>query len=216
MIELKKCSSDITTLFAEYLEELSKPKYDYYGCGSRYFDDWYDDEWDNYYDDYYDGYGNLFGGYHSHHSKKKRNTIDETAVVKKSHKRGKRGKKKNKCVPLYDYDKDALSLYGSDEVTIYFYRDINNPDDKEIYYNLYEFNDFLEDNGIYVSDFEARQLMNRSISHCCIDPSVIGIKSEPWLISDSSYGGLSWNVSGDNDELLSQEHSLHPSDELPF
>jgi hypothetical protein len=218
MIELKKCSSDISTLFEEYLEELSKPKYDYYGCGSRYFDDWYDDEWDNYYDDYYDGYGNLFGGYHTHHSKKKRSTIDDTTVVKKGHKRGKRGKKKftNKVVPLYDYDKDAVSLYDSDEVTIYFYRDINNPDDKDIYYNLYEFNDFLENEGIYVSEYEVRQLMNRNISHCCIDPSVIGIKSEPWLISDSSYGGLSWNVSGDNDELLSQEYSLHPSDDLPF
>ena len=219
MIELKKCSSDISALFKEYLEELTNPKYDYYGCGSRYFYDWYDDEWDNYYDDYYEGYGSLFNGYYpSHHNKKKGNAIGNTAVVKKSHKRGKRGKKKftNKCVPLYDYNKDAESLYNIDEVTIYFYRDINNPDDKEIYYNLYEFNDFLEDEGIYVSDYEARQLMNRSISHCCIDPNIVGVKSEPWLVSDSSYGGLSWNVSSDNDELLSQEHSLHPSDDLPF
>ena len=216
MIELKKCSSDITTLFEEYLEELYNTKYDFYGCGSRYFDDWYDDEWDNYYGDYYDSYGSLFSGYHSHHGKKKRNSIDETSIIKKCHKRGKRGKKKSKCVPLYDYDKDAVSLYDSDEVTIYFYRDINNPDDKEIYYSLYEFNEFLDSEGIYVSDYEVRQLTNRSISHCCIDPSVIGIKSEPWLISDSSYGGLSWSVSGDNDDLMSKEYSLHSSDDLPF
>lgn len=217
MIELKKCSSDISTLFKEYLDELTKPKYGYYGCGSRCFDGWYDDEWDNYYDDNYEGYGSLFDGYYqSHHNKKKVNTIGNTAVVKKSHKRGKRGKKKTKCVPLYDYDKDAEYLYDIDNVTIYFYRDINNPDDKDIYYSLFEFNEFLESEGIYVSEYEVRKLMNRSISHCCIDPSIIGFKSEPWLVSDSSYGGLSWSVSGDNDELLSQECSLHPSSDLPF
>jgi hypothetical protein len=217
MIELKKCSSDISTLFKEYLDDLTKPKYDYYGYGSRCFNDWYDDEWDNYYDDYYDDYGNLFGSYHTSHSnKKKGNIIGDTAVVKKSHKRGKRGKKKmNKCVPLYDYDNDAKSLYNIDEVTIYFYRDINNPDDKVIFHSLYEFNEFLDSEGIYVSDTETRQLMNRSISHCCVDPNIVGIKNEPWLVSDSSYGCLSWSVS-DDDDLLSKEHSFHSSDGLPF
>ena len=64
MIELKKCSTDITTLFEEYLEELSKPKYNYYGQG-HWYDDWYDDDYyDDYYGDYYDGsgYGTLFHG----------------------------------------------------------------------------------------------------------------------------------------------------------
>jgi hypothetical protein len=58
MIELKKCSSDITTLFEEYLEELSKPKYNYYGGQGHWYDDWYDDDYyDDYYvDDYYDDY----------------------------------------------------------------------------------------------------------------------------------------------------------------
>ena len=70
MIELKKCSSDFTTLFEEYLEELSKPKYNYYGGqGGWYDDDYYDD----YYGDYYDGsgYGALFRGVGCKNSKKK-------------------------------------------------------------------------------------------------------------------------------------------------
>lgn len=220
MIELKKCSSDITTLFEEYLEELSKPKYNYYGGHCGWYDDWYDDDdWDGYYGDYYDGsgYGTLFRGIGCNNSKKK-TTIGDTAVIKKSHKRGKRGKgKKGKSVPLYDYESETSNLYGSDEVTIYFYRDINNPDDKEIYYNLYEFSEFLDSEGIYVSEFETRQLLNRSISHCCIDPSFADLKGEPWLISDSSFGGLSWAVCGDTDELMSQESMLSSkSDDLPF
>ena len=212
MIELKKCSTDITTLFEEYLEELSKPKYNYYGQG-HWYDDWYDD-------DYYDGsgYGTLFRGVGCGvtNSQKKKNTIGDTAVIKKNTKRGKRGKgKKGKCIPLYDTD--GQDLYDSDEVTIYFYRDINNPDDKEIFYNLYEFNEYLDSEGIYVSKYETKQLLNRSISHCCIDPSFADFKGEPWLISDSSFGGLSWTVCGDAEELLSQESMLsNNSDDLPF
>lgn len=221
MIELKKCSSDITTLFEEYLEELSKPKYNFYGGQGHWYDDWYDDDYyDDYYGDCYDGsgYGTLFRGMGcgATNSQKKKNTIGENAVIKKSTKRGKRGKgKKGKCIPLYDTD--GQDLYDSDEVTIYFYRDINNPDDKEIFYNLYEFNEFLDSEGIYVSKYETKQLLNRSISHCCIDPSFASFKGEPWLISDSSFGGLSWTVCGDAEELLSQESILsNNTDDLPF
>ena len=221
MIELKKCSTDITTLFEEYLEELSKPKYNYYGGQGHWYGDYYDDDYyDDYYGDYYDGsgYGTLFRGMgcDATNSQKKKNTIGDTAVIKKSNKRGKRGKgKKGKCIPLYDAK--GQDLYDSDEVTIYFYRDINNPDDKEIFYNFYEFNEYLDSEGIYVSKYETKQLLNRSISYCCIDPSFASLKGEPWLISDSSYGGLSWTVCGDADELLSQESMLGSnSDDLPF
>ena len=202
MIELKKCSTNLSTLFEEYLEESSKPKYNYYG-GYDYYDDWDDD---------YDYYGTIFHGVGYDYDYKKK----VTGSTYKSNKRGKRGgKKKGKSIPLYDVQ--TIDLYDSDEVTIYFYRDINNPDDKEIFYNLYEFNEFLDSEGIYISDYETKQLLNRNISHCCIDPSLVSLKGTPWLLSDSSFGGLSWSVCGDTNELLSQESMLSKNnDGLPF
>lgn len=209
MIELKKKrNNDIVPLFQEYLEESSKPIYhSQYGYG-----DWYDDEWDNWYSDYYGdccGYDHFYNG-----ASQKKNTIGNISIIKKdgekkSHKRGKRGSKRGRCVPLYKNE----SLCDSDEVTIYFYRDINNPDDKEIFYNLYEFNEFLNSEGIFVNSYETRNLLNRSISHCCVDPSLVEIKGEPWLVSDSSYGGLAWSVCG-NDDLPFQESNAN--DELPY
>lgn len=216
MIELVKPRIDISSLFISYLEELSKPKYTYYG---GYYDDWYGDEWDDWYGDGcgYDSFFHGMGGY-SNVNQKKKVTVGDIVTTKKSKKRGKRGKgKKGKCIPLYNYEND--NLYDSDEVTIYFYRDINNPDDKEIFYNLYEFNEFLDSEGIYVSKYETKQLMNNSISHCCVDPSFADLKGEPWLISDSSYGGLSWAVSGDNDDLLFKESMMYNNnngDDLPY
>ena len=213
MIELVKPRIDISSLFISYLEELSKPKYNYYG---GYYDGWYDDEWDDWYGDGcgYDAFFHGMGGY-SNVNQKKKSTIGDVFPTKNGKKRGKRGKgKKGKCIPLYDNN-----LYDSDEVTIYYYRDINNPDEKEIFYSLYEFNEFLDSEGVYVSKYETKQLMNRSISHCCIDPSFTTLQNEPWLISDSSFGGLSWAVSGDNDDLLYRESMMYNNnngDDLPF
>lgn len=210
MIELKKKrNNDIVSLFQEYLEESSKSIYH-----SQYgYSDWYDDEWDNWYSDYYGdccGFDNFYNG-----SSQKKNTIGNISIIKKgsdkkSHKRGKRGGKRGRCIPLYKND----ALCDSDEVTIYFYRDINNPNDKEIFYNLYEFNEFLDSEGIFVDSYETRNLLNRSISYCCVDPSLVESKGEPWLISDSSYGGLAWSVCGSNDDLPFQE--INANDDLPY
>lgn len=216
MLVLKKRSINIVSSFKKYLEDLSKISYTY--CGGYPYSDYYDgwDEWDDYYGDGY--YGDFFNGGYSQSHQKKKSTIDS---LKRGSKRGKRGnKKKGKSIPLYsDSFSSRSNLYDSDEVTIYYYRDINNPDIKEIFYSLYEFNEFLDSEGIYVSKYETKQLLSRSISHCCIDPSFIDLKGEPWLISDSSFGGLSWSVCGDNDSLLDQDSVLcgsNNADDLPF
>ena len=211
MLVLKKNGINIISLFKKYLEDLSKPIYNQH-CG---YSGWYNDEWDEW-DDYYGdgcGYDYFFNGVgYSGSSQKKKSTIGDVAIFKKGKKRGKRGKK-GKCIPLISSD----YLYDTDEVTIYFYRDINNPDNKEIFYSLYEFNEFLDSEGIYISNYETKQLLNRSISHCCIDPSFKSLKGEPWLMSDSSYGGLAWSSCNDSDDLLFQERMLSSnSDDLPF
>lgn len=212
MLVIKKSGINIVSLFKKYLEDISKPIYNKY-CGC---DSWYDD-WDDYGDYYGDGYDYFFDGvgYPGYHQKKK-SSIGNVSV-KKQKKRGKRGSgKKSKCVPLYNnINSEILSdnLYDNDEVTIYFYRDINDPDNKEIFYSLYDFNEFLDSEGIYVSQYETRQLLNRSISHCCIDSSFGG---EPWLLSDSSYGGLAWSVCHDNDEVIWRDSMASNNSDLPY
>lgn len=208
MLHIKKKRLDISSSFLSYLQALEEKIRQYTGYNyAGYYDD---------YDDYYGDCLPLYDDYPcgSMTTHRKTSCIDSVSPKSTeritSNKRGHRGKKHGRCVPLYD---DVLC--DSDEVTIYFYRDINNPDTKEIFYNLYEFNEFLESEGIFVSKYETKQIMNRSISHCCIDPAFVGIKSEPWLISDSSLGSLVWQVCGSNDDISAYNASMN-SDDLPF
>lgn len=208
MLHIKKKRLDISSSFSSYLKALEEQILQY---SSYPYGDYYDD-YDDYYGDclpFYDVYG-----CGSMITERKTSCIDSVCHKSteriKSNKRGHRGSKRGRCIPLYND-----TLCDSDEVTIYFYRDINNPDTKEIFYNLYEFNEFLESEGIFVSKYETKQLMNRSISHCCIDPAFVGIKSEPWLISDSSLGSLVWQVCGSNDDISAYNASMN-SEDLPF
>jgi hypothetical protein len=128
----------------------------------------------------------------------------------------------------YDYDDDYYSdWYGSssssidnnsisddndeNDVRIYFYRDIKNMDSRLLFTNLNDFDEFLDDEGIYVTPYEIKKLMSREVSHCCIEEFTIGSVTESWLISDCSYSGLSWSVSGDS--YYEEDYS---KDCLPF
>lgn len=93
---------------------------------------------------------------------------------------------------------DSDDDFYDNEVCIYYYRDINDYDNRIKFDNYHDFDEFLTDEGIHVTRYEIRKIMNRSISHCCIDPCCIGLSSELWLISDISYSGLCWSVSSDN------------------
>ena len=203
MLKLKKRNLDISTLFKEYLSSLSRVIH-YSPSSSYLFDDYWDD-----YDDGYD-YWNEYCSSNSHHISSIDRVCGNKKGVKFSSKRGKRGSKKGKSIPLYS---DDNFLYDSDEVTIYFYRDINDPDKKEIFYSLYDFNEYLDGEGIYVSEYETKEIMKRCITHCCVDPYLRGVKNEPWLISDSSYGSLVWQVCGSNDDIIFANNN---KEDLPF
>lgn len=85
-----------------------------------------------------------------------------------------------------------------DNKTIYFYRDVDNPDvNTEIFYSLHDFDNFLTEQGIEINDDEVRNIMTREVSHCCINPDIRATKGEVQLISDNSYGGLHWQCHGD-------------------
>jgi len=165
-----------------------------YGYSDYYDDDMYDSYYNGEDDEnaYWDRLRDLRNKYSVKGSKKKDTKNPMYSDVDKTH--GNKRKKK------YDKSKNV----------IYYYKDVNNPDVYEYFDNLYEFDNFLENNNIYVSDYELQNLMHRVISHCCIRPS--SLKSPkyleldsslltPTLISDSSYGGLRWSCAEDDDEL---------------
>lgn len=145
----------------------------------------------DYDDDVYDSYFPINVSFNS--STKKKN--------KGNNKRGCRGSKSlkknkalNKLRSRFNFD-DVDEDYGdNDYKIIYYYRDINNPEDYNEFTNLYEFEEFLNEEGIKVSSFEAVNLMTRCVSHCCVNPSD-RLNGELNLITDSSYGSLVYECS---------------------
>ena len=214
MLIIRNNKPDFKTLFKSFLDEYDKLErnryqsfwddYDDYGCGA-----W--DGWDDYYDRYYPT--NV--SFQNNRAKRLLEDYQEKFSVGKSNKRGSRGKHKSKCIPLYPNGKNKkrysdnkgnmFDKRGDDKV-IYFYDDIDNPEDATIFYNVYDFDKFLDEEGISVNECEVTNLLTRSVSHCCVNPKerLIGHNT---LLSDSSYGNLRWECAESNDELVDVKHN---------
>lgn len=214
MLIIRNNKPDFKTLFKSFLDEYDKLErnryqsfwddYDDYGCGA-----W--DGWDDYYDRYYPT--NV--SFQNNRAKRLLEDYQEKFSVGKSNKRGSRGKHKSKCIPLYPNGKNKkrysdnkgnmFDKRGDDKV-IYFYDDIDNPEDVTIFYNVYDFDKFLDEEGISVNECEVTNLLTRSVSHCCVNPKerLIGHNT---LLTDSSYGNLRWECAESNDELVDVKHN---------
>ena len=227
MIQLKKKRLDLGSLFNSYLEECARLSR--INSVSTHYGDWYGD----WYDEWYGGDEYGYGGNYLHdydcngdlvvYGKKSKKKIS-----KGSTKRGVRGgSKKNKCVPLYSDNGNTNgtlktsvvfddTYYNEDEVSIYFYPDLNDLDNRKVFFNLKEFGDYLDELGIYISSYETTQILNRSISYCCVDPCYEGCNGEPWLISDSSVSGMLWSAGlvDSNGDYCSS--GVNFKDDLPF
>lgn len=196
MLILKNDKPDFKSLFKDYLDEYDKIEKRYYNS--------------LYYNDYYNmNYNNCF------QSKRAKYLLDEyqnSFRVSKFSKRGCRGGKGSKCLPLYpnsknknkkrysDLKSNMFDKRGDDKI-IYYYDDIDRPDDSTIFYNVFDFDKFLDEEGIYVSDSEIDNLLTRSVSHCCINPKE-RLKGKLSLLTDMSYGNLRWECAESNDELV--------------
>lgn len=208
MLILRNNKPDFKSLFKDYLSEYERLENEYINSYWSRFDNYYDDDdWDNYYP-----YDNTFP---SHRAKKLLNSYHNAFGVGKSNKRGCRGKGKSKCIPLYpngksskrysDNKNNMFDKRGDDKI-IYFYDDIDNPDDATIFYNVYDFDKFLDEEGISVNECEVQNLLTRSISHCCINPKE-RLLGNLTLITDMSYGNLRWECASSNDELVDVKHN---------
>lgn len=87
-----------------------------------------------------------------------------------------------------------------DNVTIYYYPDLNDRYNVKKFKSLFEFDDFLQAEGVHVPDEQVQLISCRSESHCAIDPYMKRYMGTLNLISDSSYGGLLWTCNGYEDD----------------
>lgn len=207
MITLKKNKPDFKKMFDNYIEKSSQyeetnvfgePAYMTY-LVKKYGreDDWDEDE-----------SGFLDFGYVKSKKqwKRQRNMLQNFMGLpsKKNKNKGKRGTRggkkgmKNKVRDLFS-EEDMMYDEQMNDKTIYFYRDVNNPDRSEVFYNLYDFDMFLDEEGIEVSEQEVQNLMNREVSHCCVNPDIKATRGTVQLITDSSYGGLYWTSHSDEE-----------------
>lgn len=98
-------------------------------------------------------------------------------------------------------DEDPVSLIDKhfetdpkafDPIKIYYYRDYNTESDVEVFTNLNEFDQFVQDNGIIISDDVCQQILQSDEIHCSIDPYYWYRTGDQYLICESSYDNLSW------------------------
>ena len=194
MLILNKPRMDFGTVFKNFLKSYTPIIHNPYGC---FFDDFetdWDDEYLNYINDGLYNFGNGIS-----YSKPSKKSKPKNRSRYKSY--GKNKSSKNKLgryndIHSYnnydDYDDDLdFSCLGREAKTIFFYKDINNPDDYEEFYNLFDFDDYLRSNGIQISEYEVQKILNRDISHCCVTNK----DGEPWLVSDHNYGSLYYEAS---------------------
>lgn len=220
MLIIRNNKPDFKTLFKGFLDEYEKAErsryqssfwdgYDDYGYGYDGWGDW-DDNWG-----YDERYYPCNVSFQNNRAKRLLEDYQEKFSVGKSNKRGSRGKHKSKCIPLYpngnnkkrysDNKNNMFDKRGDDKV-IYFYDDIDNPEEATIFYNVFDFDKFLDEEGISVNECEVTNLLTRSVSHCCVNPKE-RLMGRNTLLTDSSYGNLRWECAESNDELVGVKHN---------
>ena len=77
---------------------------------------------------------------------------------------------------------------------IYFYTDIDKCE-CEIFYDIHEFGQYLDDNNIIIDDDKTFcGLMYSDIIHCCINPIIYRNSGELELLIDYTYMDLKWSI----------------------
>jgi hypothetical protein len=108
------------------------------------------------------------------------------------------------------YSEDSAEAYVNDTNThnkiIYFYENILEPSQKLEFSDVYSFDEYCREHNIEINDYDCKQLMSNSVTHCCVSPYGSYTSGKKILISDASYGGLRWLCCEDDAEL--QESAL--------
>ena len=116
-------------------------------------------------------------------------------------------KKKKISTSLFDdlTDEAYVDFIMHEEKLIYYYRDLYDPYDVQMFNNVNELVNFLDEEGISIDKDELDNIMSRGVNHCCIDP-IRKLQGELYLKSDRSYGDLRFECAESEDELTYIKH----------
>jgi len=103
--------------------------------------------------------------------------------------------------------------YDSPYKCIKFYPDIEDEFSVKEFDSLKAFSDFCEENGYRIGTIDYNNLLNNSVTHCCLDP-ISKEYGENEIITDNSYGALFWTVSEDITKHEELSHEPHYEDAL--
>ena len=108
-----------------------------------------------------------------------------------------------------DEDEDNWGVYEGkvydddprdEEKKIIFYRALNNTADVYEWNSVFEFSDWLEENGIAISDGDAYDIIYKYETHCCLDPET----SAKRIICASTYDDLVFELTGGDMDYLAE------------
>ena len=91
-------------------------------------------------------------------------------------------------------------MYDEDSRKIVFHRDLSDEDDTYEWDNVFEFNEWLQENNIFIKDSDASYILNNTEVHCCLDPAT----SDKALVTDRSFGDLIWTLTGADADLIKE------------
>lgn len=180
LVLLNKPKPDLKLIFKSYIEERSRLEQErlqliYTDDYDYDYDDTYGYDYYNYLDDYYG----------------------------LSNKKSKHSRIGNTCVPNIIYPKNKKSNRGytypsNNNLRIYYYEDVNDPDNVRRFSKYKNFDKFINSFGIKIGDEALNVILHNNTIHCCIDPKSLSTgKLE--LLAERSFGALRWSCTDDGE-----------------
>lgn len=187
--------------------------------------DGYDDEYDDYYDSWYNVDNNK-----NNKSKKSQRFINGMEVdpdisddeaydlymTGKKHKKRSSKSERRRHIggskssrTFWEEEDDDTSMIDDprdEEKLITFYRKLNNTADVYVFTSVYDFSEWLEEEGISINESDAYDAVYKDETHCCLDPQ----SSTRSLICADSYDDLVYYITGGDDDYLAEVSSMAP------
>lgn len=203
MLKVTNKKIDFLTIFNNYLENLNTTSYNRYSD----YGDWYDDE----YDAYAESYINWWEQYDNEKSKRKKTKKKEDLVwdkeigefVPKSQYRKTHKKKQKAWLDSDEFDdyndwEDYKSknnnkddAYTDEYKYIYFYPNVNLKSSKKEFNSLFEFDEFISQCDIDITDVDIHYLTQNKVIHCA---AIEKLDGSQLLVVDNSYARLQLSV----------------------
>lgn len=105
-------------------------------------------------------------------------------------------------------DRDVMDVdkLKSETKNIVFYRRLNNTADVYTFDNIFEFSEWLEEENIIITDYDAYETMYNKETHCCLDPQ----STSKRLVCAPNYNDLVYYITGGDSDYLAEVSAQAP------